>query len=55
MGLIAGVFHENRFWQLPLEPNSAVTIGASKNDTLSIPDSGLHDTHVILASKKGTF
>jgi hypothetical protein len=53
MALIAGVYYKDNYWQLPLENNSSVTIGASKKDTFSIPGSALDDAHIMFVSKKG--
>lgn len=53
MSLIAGIYAKNMYWQLPLEDDGSVSIGASKKDTLRIPDFGLNDANLVFTSKKG--
>ena len=52
MAFTVGVYYRDRYWQLPLEVNSNVTIGASKNDTLTTGDSELRDAHLSFVWKK---
>lgn len=64
MSFIAYVYIKDSCFQLPLESGAAVTIGSSKHDTLTLPDSGLEDEHfsfrgwvdgVVLTAKKDVF
>jgi S-DNA-T family DNA segregation ATPase FtsK/SpoIIIE len=51
MALIVCVYRKDCCWQLVLDRDSSVTIGASENDSLFIPDSGLQDTHLSFVLK----
>lgn len=54
MSLILSVYVNNLYYQLSLDEGSQVTIGSSKRDTLSLPDTGLADAHFSFAIQKGT-
>lgn len=53
MSLILAVYVYDFYYQLSLEEGARVTIGSSKRDTLSLPDTGLTDTHFVFAIQKG--
>lgn len=54
MSLLLSVYVNNLYYQLSLDEGSQVTIGSSKRDTLSLPDTGLADAHFSFAIQKGT-
>lgn len=54
MQVILFIYVRDQYYQILVEKNCRITIGASKRDTLTLADTGLEDGHIVFVSRNGT-